>query len=210
MSSIASDIDVTCPNKCNPFPVKVWTLIRADLDTDVKHTIINGELNLIKCPGCGVLFYYQTPVVYIDAKEDVFIFMFPHEYESQKNQWRKKMNDDFKVLKKGFLRELKINCEPTIVFGMENLKKILQEHENTHEESQVITFLAEKLKFELRKIKPSDACKKGFPFVVPYEGESLNKKSLVSACEKVLKGHYGLKRLKNFLQHILKTKKLPI
>lgn len=208
MSSIKTDADVICPNKCRTFNTKVYTFIRADKDANLKRTIISGELNLIECPDCGTLFYYNEPLVYLDGVRQLLVFVFPSEYEKYASKWQKKMDTDFKILKKGLAKEMKINFKPLTVFGTQNLQKLLKDDEDRTEETEVIICLAVSLGIETKPIKPFIARKNDFPFAFPYKKKPITKESILIACGEILKGHSKLEKLKNFADKIKNAEKL--
>ena len=198
MKSIKAAVNAQCPRQCPGFEAEVWSFICGGADEDLKTAIMGGELNLLVCPSCGTLFHYQMPLVYFDPGMEILAFVFPDDCQAERGKWLAKMQEDFNVMRSGLLREMNIDFEPRIFFGMSDLRKFLGEDEDLKEESEVICALASETGFSLKKMKPSVSRSRGVPLVVPYAGKTCTESSVLEASAQLLGASGELARLKTF------------
>jgi len=198
MSSISSTASVTCA--CGEeFDAEVWSFVHGEKDEELCEALLGGELNLVFCPKCGTYFHYETPVVYFDRSRDLLVFILPLSYQEKKDEWAKKMREDFELLRSRLLGELKISSAPLTVFGMEAAQQLLRDEIALREESEVIAAIAVEMGMKCKAVPPSAARSHGLPLCLPYSGTACDAHSLLAGAESMLKEHEGLERLKTLV-----------
>lgn len=198
--SIKGAVLTRCPAGCEKFSADVWSLIRADTHPELKEALVAGELNLLLCPDCGRPFYAETTVVYIDPAAEIFAFIFPPSFLAEKEKWVTRMQEDYQVLRHGLAEQLKIDYEPMIFFGFEELQKLIESDLEITDETDVIKFEAEELGLSMTRVKAAAARGKGYPFAVPFSGKKADRNSIIAGSRKMLNENPALSRLAKFLK----------
>ena len=54
--SIKGSFKAQCPSCKESFDADFWTVVRGDQDQDLKEALIDGELDMLMCPGCSHIF----------------------------------------------------------------------------------------------------------------------------------------------------------
>lgn len=207
--AIKGAVKAKCPFGCEPFETDVWSLVRGDRDANLKETLLAGELNLLCCPNCGKYFYHEELVVYFDPGMEILGFIFPHSYEAEEKKWRAKMDEDYKMLKERLWKEKQFSFEPEIFFGLEGLKKMLEEEIDREDETKIIECLAEELGLKTRRVKPSYSRARGVPRVIPFSCDVFTKDSAMEGSRKVLGRNKKLASLGKFLKELETGKDCP-
>lgn len=122
--STKSEVDVKC--QCGQtFKATVWQSVNATASPDLRKMILDGTMNMVACPACGMRFHVEIPFLYHDLERREWIWVYPLEYQKEGFQlYRKihKMWDEIKQsmplgIRKKFEEEYKV----TILFGMDAL-----------------------------------------------------------------------------------------
>jgi len=192
---------VTCPHCGKSFDADFWTVVRGDLDFELKEMIINGEFDLLLCPECNKLFSYEDTFVYIDPVDEIMAFVMPEKNEGS-SEIMEKVKADYEIIKSENPDSLTMAYKPYYFWGAESLAELLLNDRDIEEETEVMEFMAKERGFPQKEIKKSVAREKNFLFSIPYEGSSCCVSSAVSACEKLLKENDSLKRLSSFLNFL--------
>lgn len=191
---------VRCPHCSNEFEAKFWSVVRGDIDTDLKELILNGEFNLLMCPHCEKIFKYEENFIYLDPSAEILAFVMPDYYEMREDLVEK-LKEDYLSIKDHLSAEKKLNFEPYYLFGVEQLVKLLKNDTDIQEETDVIEFICFEKKLKTKKIKKTKAREKDLPFLLPYS-ESLKKGDLIELLNEIYSGNKRLKRIKNLMEEI--------
>lgn len=192
---------VTCPHCGKTFDADFWTVVRGDLDFELKEMIINGEFDLLLCPECNKLFSYEDTFVYIDPVDEIMAFVMPKEKDGSCDMMEK-VKADYEIIKSANPKSLAMSYKPYYFFGAQSLAELLLNDRDVEEETEVMEFMAKEKGFLKKEIKKSVAREKNFLFSIPYEGPSCSISSAISACEKLLKENDTLKRLVSLLNFL--------
>jgi uncharacterized C2H2 Zn-finger protein len=207
MKSIKGEGSVNCPHCEEVFDAEFWTLIRGDVDLELKDSLIGGELNLVSCPSCGNFFYHERTIIYFDPTIELLAFVWggrEEDFEQHKTQMKK----DFELLKNN-LTSLNINYQPFYLKSLAELKAMIEYEDFTRTQSEVIATLAAENNFKVIALKPSVARVSGFPFYAPIYKEEYTLENFTKAAQELLKQNSALNMLKVMLDEVKKTSKLP-
>lgn len=198
MKSIKNEGTAHCPHKCEPFDVEYWSLIRADQDPDLKIAAMGGELNLVRCPECGEFFHHDGDLIYFDAPSEVLVFVFSEKDRQREPELAKRMRDDYETIKHVLLKQMNMDYPPVSVFGLEELKLLLQADEKASYESEAVAAASAAQGFAVTRLKPSYAREHHFPFYVPTPTKNHSANEYAVASAKVLKSGLNSTLLRNF------------
>ena len=207
MKSIKGEGSVNCPHCEESFDAEFWTLIRGDVDQELKDSLIGGELNLVSCPSCGNFFYHERTIIYFDPTIELLAFVWggrEEDFENHKTQMKK----DFELLKNN-LTSLNIDYQPFYLKSLAELKAMIEYEDFTRTQSEVIATLAAENNFKVVALKPSVARVSGFPFYAPIYKEEYTLDNFTKAATELLKQNSALNMLKVMLDEVKKTSKLP-
>ncbi len=130
--STRSEIDVKC--QCGEtFKATVWQSVNATASPDLRKMILDGNMNMVTCPGCGTRFHVEIPFLYHDLEAKEWIWVYPVSYEKQSFDVYRKVHQMWEEIKqsmpleirKRFAQEYKV----TVLFGMDALVYYLQSKE---------------------------------------------------------------------------------
>ena len=201
MKSIKAEGRAKCPNHCEEFDVEYWSLVRADQDPDLKTAALGGELNLVCCPECKTFFHHDGNLIYLDAPNELMIFVFPHTDKDKEAALAAKMKEDYQTIKQALSKTMHLDYPPFYVFGLDGLKQVLEQEEKTLFESEVVAAAAAAAGCSIVRLKPGYAREKRFPLYVPAPMvESANGYAL--AAHKVIKQGLQSLLLQNFLDQM--------
>lgn len=191
---------VRCPHCSNEFEAKFWSVVRGDIDIDLKELILNGEFNLLMCPNCEKIFKYEENFIYLDPSAEILAFVMPDYYEMREDLVEK-LKEDYLSIKEHLSAEKKLNFEPYYLFGINQLIELLKNDTDIQEETDVIEFICFEKKLKTKKINKIKAREKDLPFLLPYS-ESLKKGDLLELLNEIYSGNKRLKRIKNLIEEI--------
>ena len=207
MKSIKGEGSVNCPHCEESFDAEFWTLIRGDVDQELKDSLIGGELNLVSCPSCGNFFYHERTIIYFDPTIELLAFVWGGREEDFENH-KAQMQKDFELLKNN-LTSLNIDYQPFYLKSLAELKAMIEYEDFTRTQSEVIATLAAENNFKVIALKPSVARVSGFPFYAPIYKEEYTLDNFIKAAAELLKQNSALNMLKVMLDEVKKTSKLP-
>ena len=186
---------VKCPHCHEEFYAKFWTVVRGDVDLDLKDLIMRGDFNTLICPNCSNTFFYEDNFIYLDIRARLFVFVLP-SYEEGKTQIIEKLNEDYLSIKE-YLAD-KIDFQPLYLFGVDELKKILEKDTDIEEETDVIISICKEKNINTLPIARDIAREKNIPFVLPFE-KSKHKHDVIDTITRILAENPTLKRLETLI-----------
>jgi hypothetical protein len=71
------ELDVICPYCKNRQKVSAWDSINVTLNPELRESLLNAELNLFECDGCGQDALLTIPLLYHDMKRQFCVQFFP-------------------------------------------------------------------------------------------------------------------------------------
>ncbi len=130
-----SETDVRCA--CgHTFKVWIWQSANVTQKPDLKKTILEGNMNVVRCPSCGARFHVEIPFLYHDMKRKEWIWVYPVGFGADAGH----VNDEVEAMWEKItaamppaLREtIERNYKTMLVFGMDALVHYLK-HEPAKE-----------------------------------------------------------------------------
>ena len=206
--SISNKEEVKC--SCGyVFEAELISAISVADNPELKEALIAGEINLVTCPHCGQMFYAESFLLYHDSSSELIAFVYPLSFQNQAAQCRKKMLADFDLALKSNENH-KINYEPLLIFGVEDLTLLLKNEQEIEDEEMVLSYAAPKIHVETLKISPSAARKFSVPKVFPVvKGEkNPDLKAIVTALKILTKHNPNLLHYLSLLDRLSKNKML--
>ncbi|MDR1940714.1 MAG: CpXC domain-containing protein [Endomicrobium sp.] len=166
--SISNLEEITC--SCGEtFEAELISAISVSDNPELKEALISGEINIVCCPKCGQMFYAENFILYHDCENELIAFVYPLSFQNQADQCRKKMQREFARAVENFAEseKKKINYEPLLIFGIEDLALLLKAEQEIEDEEAVLEHIARENSLNTLKISASLARKFGIPKVLP-------------------------------------------
>jgi hypothetical protein len=166
--SLTTFRQVKCP--CGEIiNAELWSSINVEQNPELKEILLAGELNVIKCPKCGIIFYAEQFVLYFDPPNELLVFVYPADFVNKKDYWYNKMMDDFNKIKEDILNsDKKLTYLPLIFFGLDELVNLLKYEDQLLDEISVLENVSSNLNLKLLKISLYTARSKHIPYILPY------------------------------------------
>ena len=190
---------VECPHCGEGFDADFWTVVRGDLDLDVKELIFSGEFDILLCPKCSKLFQHEEPFLYIDPSRDLLAFVMPESYLEKKDEWIARMKADYEPLRKGLNAMQGLAAEPLCLFGLAPLTALLENDRDREEETEVMEFMAREEGMRLLPLKPAAARELDIPFSMPVVKGLAGRAASLKAAEALFARNDALPRLKKLI-----------
>lgn len=201
--SILSSCEITC--SCGEtFEFEIWKAVNVFDDPDLKEVVLSGRFNTVECPHCKKIFYHEHFFMYQDLANELIAYVYPKYEQTNATALRKKMLSDFKLLSKEIAGFEKLDFEPIIYFGIEDLIETIKNEDNIKDETDVLNFISKRIELDLIKIKYSKARNLCIPNIIPKSKKTTNdiKKDIVSGLEQLLKYNPNLVEYEKFLARI--------
>ena len=201
--SILSNCEITC--SCGEtFEAEVWKAVNVFDDPDLKDVILSGRFNTVECPHCKKFFYHEHFFMYQDLQNELIAYVYPKKDQNFATSLRKKMLSDFSSLSKEIEELAKIDFEPIIYFGIEDLIDTIRSEDNSRDEIDILTFIAKRMDLDLIKIKPSKARNLCVLHTIPKSRKSTGdiKRDIVSGLEQLLRYNPNLVEYESLLARI--------
>ncbi len=207
--SILSNSEITC--HCGDvFEADIWTAVSVSENPELKDVINSGMFNVVECPKCGHLFYWEVFFIYQDISRELIAYVYPKHYEEHAAKYRKQMIEEFKTAVKSTKEAAAVKFEPVLFFGIEDLVDTLKNEEYLNDEIQIVEFIAKRIGLEIIKIKPAKARNLCMPYVIPKikkasESAPDIKKHIIEGIEKLLSYNENLLEYEKLLGRIKKN-----
>ena len=201
MKSVKLTETIVCPNGSESFEADCWSLVNVSQDPQLKDAVLGGELNLFCCPHCHSFFHGETDLIYIDEEACLLVFVFQEKDRKHQKEMLAKMQQDYVVLKDTLLKPLNLDFGPMCVFGLEELKEVVEKEEKRTDESQVIAAAAAALGLKVARLEPQWAREHNFPLYTAA-GADETAKSFADSARKVLQEGLKSHLLKHFAEQM--------
>ncbi|MGQ9602887.1 MAG: CpXC domain-containing protein [bacterium] len=122
--STKSEVDVKC--QCGQtFKATVWQSVNATASPNLCQMILDGAMNMVTCPSCGMRFHVEIPFLYHDLEGREWIWVYPVEYQKESFQLYSKVHKMWEEIKQSMPPNIRRRFEKeykvTILFGMDAL-----------------------------------------------------------------------------------------
>lgn len=199
--SLSQIEEVKCP--CGEvFVAELWSVINVVTDPPLKDALLGGELNVVRCPRCGLLFYAEHFLLYHDSANELLAFVYPEIFAESEAYWRAKMDEQFERAQSDFSAEEKLSYGPILVFGLANLHDMIRKEDEMEDEIKIVEFECRKRNIPTVKLKPSLARKKNAPRLLPSLSGTAKKESVLLGLDAVLKTNHFLKHYREFFDKL--------
>ena len=203
----AMSILSTCEIKCScgeTFEAELWKAVNVFDDPDLRDVILSGRFNTVQCSKCSKFFYHEHFFMYQDLQNELIAYVYPKENQSMAGEFRNKMLSEFKELIDGIEEFKKIDFEPVLYFGIEDLVSTLNHEDNIKDETDIVDIISKTLDFDIIDIKPSKARNLCIVNKIPKIKKSTGnlKSDIVLGLEKLLKYNPNLNEYKNLFTRI--------
>jgi len=206
--SVLTSCEITCD--CGEtFEAELWKAVNVSDNPEVKDLITLGGFNLVSCPSCKQVFYWEHFFVYQDIKNELIAYVYPKNFEGQAAEYRTRMIKEFGDVIKSMEKTIKIDFEPVLYFGIEDLVATLKNEEYIKDEIQILDFISKRIELDLILLKPSAARNLCVVNTIPKIKKSSGdiRKDIVSGLEMLLKYNPNLSEYEKLLARIKKNLK---
>ncbi|MDR3195399.1 MAG: CpXC domain-containing protein [Endomicrobium sp.] len=199
--------EIKCPQG-HLFEASLLSAISVAGNPELKEALIAGEINLLSCPVCGEMFYAECFILYHDSENELIAFVYPLSFQEQAAQCKTKMKKEFDLALANFEDKRKINYEPILLFGIEDLVLLLRSEQNIEDEESILKYIAPKLSLKIVKISPSLSRKLGIPKLLPMPKDlkELDAKALTDSLQTLIKYNPNLLHYCELLEKISKRR----
>ncbi|MDR3306923.1 MAG: CpXC domain-containing protein [Endomicrobium sp.] len=205
--TISNFEEIKCPQG-HLFEANLLSAISVAANPELKEALIAGEINLVSCPVCGEMFYAECFILYHDSENELIAFVYPLSFQEQAAQCKTKMKKEFDLALANFEDKRKINYEPILLFGIEDLVLLLRSEQNIEDEESILKYIAPKLSLKIVKISPSLSRRLGIPKLLPMPKDlkGLDVKVLTDSLQILIKYNPNLLYYCELLEKISKHK----
>ncbi len=201
MRSIKLQETLNCPNGCDSFEADRWTFVNVTHNPELKDAVLGGELNLYCCPQCSTFFHGDSDLIYLDEQSSLLVFVFSDKNRQDQGELLEKMRRDYATFKDTLFKQLKLDSEPMYVFGLEELKEVIDKEQQRTDESEAIAAAAAAQGLKVAQLKPEWARKCNFPLYTAA-GADETAKSFAGSARKVLESGLQSPLLKHFAEQM--------
>jgi hypothetical protein len=126
---MGGESDVTCA--CgHHFKAWLWQSANVTTSPELLQLILDGEMNMAKCPSCGSKFHVEVPFLYHDMDGKEWIWVYPLGYEKESGTVYQKVHEMWENLKGSMPPDVR-ECFETeykvvVIFGMDALLNYLR------------------------------------------------------------------------------------
>jgi hypothetical protein len=161
------------------FETEIVSAISVIDDPHLKDYLLDGSINLVRCPKCSDIFYVERFILYSDHSQELIAFVYPLDCQNEAALYRKKMIDEMEAAKNGFGDGHVVDYEPILLFGIEDLIQMLKSEQDVQDEEMILEYICSSLDIDIFKIRQSLARKLNVPKVIPIM-KGVKKKDLSS------------------------------
>lgn len=173
-------VQAECPNCHEEFEAEVWSVIRGDLDDEICERLLAGEINMLACPQCGRVFYFEHPLIFLDPGRELLAFIYPESYREDEARWRGEIEQDTKRFQAALPAKDRRVYAPQLYFGIEPFIAAMRPELERREETEVAEAVWTELGLATFDVNPSWAREHGAPAALPLaEGADLRKRLVV-------------------------------
>jgi hypothetical protein len=116
------EIACTCGHQ---FKAWLWQSANVTTSPELLQSIVNGEMNVVKCPSCGGRFHVEVPFLYHDMRNKEWIWVYPLIFEKQQSSVFEKVDEMWVELRDSMPPDVRQTFEEEyqvkVFFGMDAL-----------------------------------------------------------------------------------------
>jgi len=206
--------EIKCPKCSFPTSAEIWSVINANADPELKNLLLGGEINIVKCESCREVFYADEFLIYLDKANELLAIVYPLSDMDKKNELEKSARENFASSQAGVAEFERIDYEPVVLFGVDELITLLRRDEEREIQSQIVVHLSQLHGFPIKKIRPSHARNLNFPRILPFSKDPSIplRESILEGISLVLSLNENLNVFSDLREFLLKNEiiSLPI
>jgi len=130
-TSVKHNIKCRCEKE---FEVELWDSVNVTKNPELKKTLLNGELNVVVCPSCGLLFYAEKFIIYHDEKKKYLFYIYPQDCPDDRQKLITKVRADYELLKQKSNDTFLKNYSMDVFIGLDELVRFLNEEDEYDED----------------------------------------------------------------------------
>ncbi len=165
--SAFNDIDVTCSDCGEEFRGTVWTAIHAKEDPELKELLQGGEINLLACPECGDVFFYEHFLLYQDPSNELLAYVYPEKEKENHESLERMMLQAVAEAQAALPPEDRIRYKPMIFFGLESLVEFLHLEDEAVEQSDIAEAVCTESNIAFYRLPADEARRRQVPRILP-------------------------------------------
>ncbi|OQA92690.1 MAG: hypothetical protein BWY26_00107 [Elusimicrobia bacterium ADurb.Bin231] len=120
--------DVEC--RCHAeFQAKLWDSINVTKNPELKEKLLNGEVNVVICPVCGLMFYVEKFVLYHDEKKKFMFYVYTRDCPETRDDLLSKALKDYATLTAKSECDFLSNYNFNVFKGMDELVFFIKQNE---------------------------------------------------------------------------------
>lgn len=192
--SLKGAVTARCPAGCEEFEAEVWSLVHGGSDPALKERLLAGEINLLSCPHCSKVFYYEHALLYLDPARELLAFIYPEAYEAEAARWRARMEEDFRKFQEELPAGGRRRYGPSLFFGLNAFSAALRAEEEAWEEWEVGAAVARELSLGVYPVSPAWARGRAFPNLLPVSGSGTLRERVTAGLRRLVAANDRLGR----------------
>jgi hypothetical protein len=127
--STGGEMEVACA--CgHRFKAWLWQSANVTTNPELRESILDGEMNMVRCPSCGSKFHVEVPFLYHDMSGQEWIWVYPLSHEKDSGSIHARVGEMWDRLTQSMPSDVRENLERqyrvSVMFGMDALVNHLQ------------------------------------------------------------------------------------
>ena len=111
------------------FEWDLWDSVNVTTDPDLKEMLLNGQMNVVVCPYCGLLFYYEKFLLYHDEKKRYLFYIYNHDCKEDREILREKAKDEYETIRQKSKNTVFVDYKIEIFYGLDELVEFVKNEE---------------------------------------------------------------------------------
>ena len=188
------------------FSAKVFLSVNLVHTPELKDVILEGRFNVVKCPKCKNFIYVEVPFFYLDAQESMVVYVYPKNYEEEKEKYLKEADANF-ALSMRMVEDTENKHDKyflQVFFGIEELVKFLTFQEKENDEKDFLDKIVGGLNLKTINFSSKESRQKNIISKLPYvdKGGRVSLENIIEGLSLVLKNYPQLEIYKRLLNDI--------
>jgi hypothetical protein len=117
-----TEITCGCGHK---FEGWLWQSANVTASPELREQVLNGDMNVVRCPSCGKRFHVESPFLYHDIEAREWIWVYPRDYEIESGDVHTRVEEMWEQVKASVSPQVREVFETEyrviVLFGMDAL-----------------------------------------------------------------------------------------
>lgn len=75
--SLPQELEITCPHCESEQKTTVWRTINTTIDPELKQNLLDGQINMFRCPDCDYEGHVDLDLLYHDMRQEFLVQYYP-------------------------------------------------------------------------------------------------------------------------------------